>query len=358
MRNPIGHAPEAKAESKPGVLRIGGTEVPRGRYLTVHLPLARLYTYVDMHMSVHIMRGRRDGPTLFVSAAVHGDEIIGVEITRRLLRMKLLKQLRGTLIVIPVVNVYGFINRTRYLPDRRDLNRAFPGSASGSLASQLANVFMREIVSHCTHGIDLHTGSNHRSNLPQIRTNLDNEDNVRMAKAFGAPVILNANLRDGSLREAVHALRIPMLLYEAGEALRFDEPAIKVGLRGVLNVMRTIGQLPARKAKKKPFEPLIAQSSRWVRAPKSGMLHSEVALGTQVRRDDTLGIVSDPGGENAEKILSPVSGVVGGKANLPLVHRGDAVFNILRFKASESVETMLYSYEDELDVEDGDDWLP
>lgn len=267
--------------------------------------------------------------------------------------MKLLNRLRGTLIAVPVVNVYGFLNRDRYLPDRRDLNRSFPGSLKGSLASQIADLFMEEIVAHCAYGIDLHTGSNYRTNLPQIRASLDNEETAHLAKAFGAPIVLDSSLRDGSLRGAVSERGMSMLLYEAGEALRFNESAIRVGLRGVLNVMRSIKQLPPLKTDKNSIEPLVARSTKWVRSPKSGMVHSSVQLGAQVNRGDRLSTVSDPGGENAEEVLSTTSGIVIGCSNLPLAHRGDALFHIARFDASDQdqVEPTLDGYEDGLDLE-------
>jgi len=335
-------------------IRIGDVAIARGERVTVSLPLARLYTYADMHMPVHVIRGKQQGPTLFVCAAVHGDELNGVEIIRRLLGLKLLNRLRGTVIAVPVVNVYGFVNRTRYLPDRRDLNRSFPGLAKGSLASQLAKLFMEEIAVHCTHGIDLHTGSNHRSNLPQIRAFLGDEETARLAKLFGTSVILDATLRDGSLREATHAKGITSLLYEAGEALRFDESAIGVGLRGVLNVMRAIGQLPARKTSEAPVECLITHSSKWVRAPQSGLFHSATPLGKRVEEGELLCIVSDPGDENAKQILSPISGIVIGKLNMPLVHRGDAIFHIAEFHDPAAVTPTVDANEDSFDEDDLD----
>jgi len=332
--------------------QIGNTTILPGERATIHLPLARLYTYADINMPVHVIRNKRAGPVLLVCAAVHGDEINGVEIIRRLLKMKLLNRLRGTLIVVPVVNVYGFISRTRYLPDRRDLNRSFPGTSNGSLASQIAHLIMDELAAHCTHGIDLHTGSNHRTNLPQIRACLDDPETARLAKTFGAPVVLDANLRDGSLREAMNEFGVPILLYEAGEALRFDEASIRVGLRGIINVMRAIGQLPTRSAEKGVVEPLVARSTKWIRASKSGMIHSSVKLGTHVHKGDLLSIVSDPGGENEEPILSPTSGIVIGSLNLPLVHRGDAIFHIARFDEADSIDPTLEGYEDGLELDD------
>lgn len=217
-----------------------------------------------------------------MSAAIHGDEIIGVEIIRRLLKLKILQRLRGTLIAVPVVNVYGFINNTRYLPDWSDLNRFFPGSEKGSLTSRLANIFMEDIVANSTHGIDLHAGSHHRINLPHIRACLNNPETEKLAFAFGAPVILNANLRDGSLRQAVEEKGIPMLLYEAGEALRFDEFAVRAGVKGILSVLRSIGMLTSRSIGASRIQPMVASSTSWVRAPASGILRTQIALGGKI----------------------------------------------------------------------------
>lgn len=318
------------------ILQIGQTKIRRGERVTLELPIARLYTFSEMNLPVHVVRGRQEGPRLFVCAALHGDELNGVEVVRRLLKLPQLQQLRGTLIAVPVVNMYGFVNRSRYLPDRRDLNRSFPGTAKGSLTSSLARLFMDEIVSNASHGIDLHTGSDHRSNLPQVRAFLDDPETERLARAFGAPVIINAQLRDSSLRQAVMERGIPMLLYEGGEALRFSETAIRTGLRGVVAVMRALEMLPPAptggRASQRRIEPLVAKSTTWVRAPKSGMLFARVKLGESVVKEQVLGFVSDPMGTYEDQVLSPSNGIVIGRLNLPLVHRGDALFHIARFK--------------------------
>lgn len=328
---------------------IAGKGVKPGQRSTINVPVARLYTNAEMNMPAHVLRGKKDGPSLFVCAGIHGDEILGVEIVRRLLKLKKLKQLRGTLIAVPVVNVYGFLDQSRYSPDRRDLNRFFPGSEKGSLTSQLANIFMHEVVENCTHGIDLHTGSNHRVNLPHIRAHLDNPENLQLSLAFGAPVVLHANRKEASLRSAVEDKGIPMLLYEAGEALRFDEVGIRVGVRGILAVMRHIGMLPAGRHGKSRIEPVVARSSVWARAPVSGIFHSRVSLGSKVTRGSNLGIIADPFGENEVDILSPESGVVVGRLNLPLVHRGDALFHIACVsKLTQATET-LEAFQEEFD---------
>ncbi len=185
-----------------GPFRIQGQSIPAGEQAVIDLALPKLNSHTALSMPLHVVHGKKDGPRLFVSAAIHGDELNGVEIIRRLLEVKALRRLSGTLVAVPVVNVYGLIHQSRYLPDRRDLNRSFPGFAEGSLAARVAHLFIDEIVRHCSHGIDLHTGAIHRTNLPQIRANLDDAETERLAIAFGVPVVLNAALRDGSLREA------------------------------------------------------------------------------------------------------------------------------------------------------------
>ncbi len=314
-------------------LTINGATFSAGTNTTIELPVGRLYTHAPMMMPVHVIKGKRSGPRLFISAAIHGDEINGVEIIRRLLKSPALKRLRGTIIAVPIVNIHGLINHSRYLPDRRDLNRSFPGTEKGSIAARLAHLLMTQIVSQSTHGIDLHTGAIHRDNLPQIRANLDDEETDRLAKAFNAPVIISSNLRDGSLREAAAEYGIPMLLYEAGEALRFNEVAIRAGVKGIINVMRTLDMLPPSRSKStKHIPPVVARSSTWVRAPDSGILRAMVALGSRVKKDTLLGVISDPFGESETNVNSAFSGIVIGRTNLPLVNEGDALFHIARFE--------------------------
>lgn len=333
-----------------GSIELGSTRIDPGKQASIELPLPALYSHSPVFLPVHIINGRRPGPILFVSAAIHGDEINGVEIIRRLLNKKLLSKLKGALILVPVVNVYGFVSRSRYLPDRRDLNRSFPGSENGSMASRLAYTFMQEIVSQCTHGIDLHTGAIGRENLPQIRAKvLDSPETEKMARAFGTPVIMNAELRDGSLREAVAEHNIPVLLYEAGEALRFDEIAIRAGVKGVMRVIRHLGMLPNRKSSTPPPDPLIARSSQWVRAPQSGILRTIVALGAQVNVNEVIGWVADPFGNMEQEVKATTSGIIIGKTNLPLVHEGEALFHIASFAEPDTAAESVEAFQDEHD---------
>ncbi len=339
------------------ILRIGGRRIRAGERVTLDLPVVRLHTHSELSMPVQVIRGKKDGPNLFVSAAIHGDEINGVEIIRRLLALDFLKDLAGTLIAVPVVNVYGLIHHSRYLPDRRDLNRSFPGSSKGSLTSRLAYLFMQEIVNKCDYGIDLHTGSNSRTNLPQIRAFLDNKETKVLAHAFSAPVILHADLRDGSLRQAVKDKGLPVLLYEAGEALRFDEASIQIGVRGIVSVMQKLKMLSDDTVEaENSFEPLISKSSAWVRASESGILRTQVALGQKVAKGDVLGIVGDPLGDNEVEIVTHISGIVIGHANMPLVYEGEALFHIARFGQSATGEDTLEALQAELDPDEHEHW--
>lgn len=312
---------------------VGGESFAAGTAGRVDLPVGELYTHEPFYMPVHVVHGKRSGPVLFASAAVHGDELNGIEIIRRVLSLPMLKRMRGTLLAIPIVNVLGVFQQSRYLPDRRDLNRSFPGSSKGSLAARLANLFMQEIVQHATHGLDLHTGALHRSNLPQIRANLEDSETMRLAEAFGAPVAMHAALRPGSLRGAAGDLGIPMLLYEAGEALRFDEISIRVGVKGMVSVMRELEMLPPRRqAQTAPPKPFIAHSSHWIRAPGSGIFRANVTLGSRVEKGEEMGSVGDPFGVEGTPVVAAFGGMVIGRTNLPLVHEGEALFHVGRFE--------------------------
>jgi predicted deacylase len=306
---------------------VGGVAIAPGKRQRVDIPVAKLPTQLPMSLPVTVINGKHEGPTLWLSAAIHGDEINGVEIIRRILEQLSPRNLNGSLIAVPVVNIFGFIGQSRYLPDRRDLNRSFPGSSRGSLASILAHLFMNEVVAHCTHGIDLHTAAIHRCNLPQIRANLDDEATRACAEAFGAPLMIHSATRDGSLRQAVAQKGIPVLLYEAGEALRFDDQAIDTGVAGVLRVMAHLGMI--KLAEPHAVEPSTEiRATRWLRASRGGLLHLKVTLGQSVSKKECVGIIRDAFGDKSVKVVAPHDGIVVGHAQNPVVHRGDAIVHI------------------------------
>lgn len=335
-------------------IEINGIAVAPGEKAFIDLPLPPLYTHESLSMPVHVINGKHDGPRLFVTAAMHGDEINGVDIIRRLLKQDDINpnDIHGTLIAIPVVNVYGFITKSRYLPDRRDLNRSFPGSSAGSMASRLAHLFINEIAKQCTHGIDLHTAAEGRENLPQIRASLRSKEIKKMACAFGAPVVKhNEQFLEGSMREAVDKLGIPVLLYEAGEALRFDELSIRAGVDGIINVMRSIKMLPNFQKCSLDKQPSLTHSSKWERAIHSGILRTVTPLGERVKKGDLLGIISDPFGEKEEQILSSTEGIVIGKSTLPLVYEGEALYHIAHFDAPKSIAQSVEDFQQQHDPE-------
>ncbi|WP_417334231.1 succinylglutamate desuccinylase/aspartoacylase family protein [Halarcobacter sp.] len=327
-------------------LIIADTEIEANSNITLDLKLPKLY-HSPMKLPIRIIRGRKDGPTIFVSAAIHGDELNGIEIIRRLRKLTILKKLKGTLILIPIVNTYGVTTLSRYMPDRRDLNRSFPGSKKGSLASRIAKIFFDEIVTKCDFGIDLHTASIHKSNLPQVRTDLNNPFTYNLAKAFEAPVVLHSELRDGSLREEAQNKEIPVLLYEAGEALRFDEKSIRIGVKGIVNVLRETQMLPNTTKRKKFSLPIIARTSQWIRSTESGIIRTIKGLGETVKEDEVIAYVDEPLDDMSYEIKAAFDGIIIGKSEIPLIQEGDAIFHIAKFKNLETAENKIeYFHED------------
>lgn len=328
---------------------IGDAKVAAGSRQTVELPVSVLSNHTPITISAHVIHGRKPGPTVFVSAGIHGDEVIGVEIVRRLLTMKNLRTLQGTLICVPIVNAYGFLNHSRYLPDRRDLNRVFPGSGTGSLASRLADIFLREIVARCDLGIDLHSAAVHRTNLPQIRISEGNPETDRLARIFGAPVVLKSQLREGSLRGAAKDIGVDVLLFEAGEALRFDEMSVRAGVMGILRVLQDKGMISGRGVSKSKVSPLFCQSSRWIRASQGGLLRTFKSEGDTVQEGDVLAMVSDPFGEVEDEIVATLPGIIIGRAMLPIVNEGDALFHIARVTAKDDADNKMNAISTQLE---------
>ena len=341
------------AEPVEGPIEIGGHRIEPGERVTLDLPLSVLSTHTQINLPIQVIHGKRPGPCLLVSAAVHGDELNGVEIIRRLLVRPSVRRLTGTLIAVPIVNVYGFISYTRYLPDRRDLNRSFPGSAHGSLASQLAHLFDHEVLAHATHAVDLHTGAIHRTNLPQIRGELENDGVQRLMKAFGAPIMLDAPLRPGSMRKTATERGIPMVVYESGEALRFDEFGIRTGLEGVLNVMVDLGMINRARTRRRTTPPaVVAHSSYWVRAPVGGIFRSTCKIGERINKDQVVGVVADPMGQSEAPVTAGESGVVIGHTRLPVTNQGDALIHVARVRDPMNAAEQIESFQDVLSDEE------
>lgn len=312
-------------------LRIGPGSFLPGQSGIVDLPIGSLIDYQPVTMRVHVRRSKQEGPTLLLTAGLHGDELIGVEILRRLLNVKRLSISCGTLLVVPVVCMPAFLGRSRYLPDRRDLNRLFPGSAEGSLGARLAATFITEVAHHATHAVDIHAGAVGKPNLPQLRISPNDASSMELARAFQPPVVIETGLREGSLRSYYSNKNIPSLLYEASEAYRLDPTALRCGLQGIYGVMQHLRMLPAvTPPEKKRITTVVASGVTWVRAPQGGIFTPLKDLGHEVSVGTKLGQVADPFGFHETPVVSPAQGIIIGINREATADEGDALFHIAR----------------------------
>lgn len=330
-QGPAAEAPtiEPPAEPEPpvwGALEILGEEVMPGETRELALSVSETYIGVAVDVPVVVIRGLQEGPSVCLTAGIHGDELNGIEVVRETLDKLRPAGLVGTVIGVPIVNIHGFQTSSRYLPDRRDLNRFFPGNAKGSSASRIARRIFREVVQKCDALIDLHTGSSHRSNLPQVRGDLRDERIVDLARAFGATAIVHSAGAKGTLRRAAHDAGIPAIIYEAGEPMRFQAQEIKRGVIGVRNLLLHLKMV--RGSRVSLGEQRIYYKTDWVRADRGGILVSEVRLGDMVREGDILGTVTDPIRKESAVLISPHRGQILGMAVAPVMIPGYAAFHI------------------------------
>lgn len=302
---------------------IGGERIAPGETRDIRLKMSESYTGDPVELFVRVIRAKENGPTGFLTAAVHGDEINGAGMIRELAFSTPLRLRRGTLLCAPVVNVFGFETHTRYMPDRRDLNRSFPGSARGSLASRYAHTMFTEIVSRCDFGIDLHTAAVRNTNFPNIRADLNTPDVKRLARAFGCELIVNSAGPNGSLRRAACAAGCPTIVLEAGEVWKVEPAVLSVGIRGVRNVLITYGMLEGKPGLP-PFQVTVKKTT-WVRADLGGILRFHVAPGDIVLGGQAIATNSSLFGEARSILISPVDGIVMGMTTLPAVKPGEPV---------------------------------
>jgi len=312
------------------LLKIGTLSIQPGERITVALPTPEIYTCAPMYIPVHVIHGKKPGPVLLVCGAIHGDEANGVAITHRLLKLKLLSALQGTLIVIPTINIYGMITQSRNLPDRRDLEGVFPGSKSGSFASRLAYFLTEEIFSQITHCIDLHTGEPHISKFPQVKTSFAHKGAKELAHHFKSPAIVDTDLDQGLLWLLNWEKKtVPTIIYQTGEARRLDPKGVHLGVRGIVRVMKSLSMLPTKIESGKGFFSVEVDKERWVRAASSGLCETFFKQGGRVQKGDLLAKIFDPfGTDQKEEITSPVSGVVIGCNHLPILNEGEPILQI------------------------------
>lgn len=310
----------------PDFITINNHKVELGEQKEIQLNIARLPTYTNIDLPVHVFRAKEDGPKLLLTGGLHGDELNGIEIVRRMIAKDQLMPQKGSVIAIPLVNVYGFIQNVRGLPDGKDINRSFPGIKGGSLARLLAYTLMNEIVPQIDYGIDFHTGGAARSNFPQIRCTFDVEKNKELANAFGAPFAIHSSLIEKSFRKAAHKKGKHILVYEAGESTRFYEFGIQEGINGTLRLMKSLGM--KEEAPKALQETEVYRKTTWVRAKYAGLFRPKILLGDKVKQRQVLGHITDPYGNEQFKFICPHEGRVIGLNYAPVVHKGDALLHL------------------------------
>ncbi len=317
-----------------------------GEKLALALPLPELFSCAPLYMPITVIHGKARGPTLLLTAAIYGNELNGTQIINRLVHLSWMKRLRGTVIAIPVINVYGLINRARTLPGGIDLHDCFPGDPHGSHASRVAHLFSSEIFCHADYCINLETGFVNYKNFPQLHIDFKNIQEKRLAEHFNAPVIANTETTAGSLRALAHSQQIPLITYHAGEALRFDEYAIRSGVSGIINIMRHLEMLPPKKNPKE-FKSFFTNENLWIRAATSGISSSAITLGQSIKKNQLICRIEDPFGvSTSTTITSPKDGIIVGVNSLPLVHEGEGLVQLAAFSEHENAAPYLEDWQE------------
>lgn len=310
----------------PKPIEINGQIINPGDDKQVNIGIARLPTYTSIDLSIRIIRAKKDGPVILLTGGLHGDEINGIEIVRRLISNNNLNLTAGTIIAIPLMNVYGFIQNVRGVPDGKDINRSFPGTKTGSLAKLVAYTIVKEIIPKIDFGIDFHTGGASRANYPQIRCVVGNEKNIELANAFAPPIILHSGLIDKSFRKAAFKKGKPIIVYETGESMRFDNFGIQTAIDGTYRLLNHYGMregtIPI------DYTPEIFKKSTWIRSKVAGIFNPKIKLGDKVTTRQTVGKITDPYGNESFRVVNSKEGRVIGLNNSPVVHKGDAILHI------------------------------
>ncbi len=323
---PLADAVTTVEEDPAAPLQLLGKEIMPGTAHRLSWSATELFEGVPVSTPVLVVNGASPGPTLCLTAAVHGDELNGIEIVRRVMHEIAPSKLSGALIGVPIVNVQGFRRGSRYLPDRRDLNRYFPGNPNGSAAARIAYSLFNDVIAHCDALVDLHTGSFERSNLPQIRADLRNPDVVTLTQGFGSMVVLHSKPTVGTLRHAATLAEIPAVTVEAGGPSQLELAEVKHGVKGIETLLSTLGMVRKRRFWGDP-EPVYYKSS-WVRADNGGILLADVSLGSTVRKGDLLGTITDPMSNQRSELFSPYAGRIIGLARNQVVMPGFAAFHV------------------------------
>ncbi|WP_081897809.1 succinylglutamate desuccinylase/aspartoacylase family protein [Flavobacterium sp. 83] len=308
---------------------IFGESIIPGESKTINVEIARLHTTTKLNIPVIVRRSKIDGPVVLFSAGIHGDEINGVEIVRQLISKKINRPKKGTIICIPIINVYGFVNKSREFPDGRDLNRVFPGSKTGSLASRFAFHILTEIMPVVNYAVDFHAGGASRFNAPQIRLTQNNEALKILADVFNAPFTLYSKNISGSFRSSSEKMNVKMLLFEGGKSLDINNNVAEEGVNGAKRLLSHLGMLHPKHTLIKPKAPSIyIEKSGWIRAKCSGLLHDYDTIGKFIKKGTILATITDPYGKFERKVKAPNDGYVINANHSPIVYEGDAIYHM------------------------------
>lgn len=311
------------------ILTILDTKIYPGESKEIDFDVANLHTSSPVNVPIIIERAKKPGPIVLFTAGIHGDEVNGVEIVRQLIASNINKPKIGTIICIPVINVFGFINLKREFPDGRDLNRVFPGTIDGSLASRVAHKLIHDIIPCVDFIIDFHTGGSGRFNAPQIRISKENKHLNDLAKVFAAPFVLYSKNLNKSFRNSCYKLGKPMLLFEGGKSIHIDESITSHGVNGSKRVLKHLGMLNTQSKIVKPkVDTVFINESRWQRASFSGMFRAAIAISSLVKKGDVLGYITDPYGKLNQEVKAQNSGYIINVNESPIVYQGDALFHI------------------------------
>lgn len=339
-------------------LNIFNTTINPGESISLALPLPEILGYAPFYMPVKVIHGKTEGPCLLVFATMRGDEFNGMEIIKRLMNLNTLQKVKGTIIAVPVLNVYGMLNRSKFLPDGNTLDNSFPGKESGDYASRLTNLFMKEIFSHCHCCLEFCSGQLNHNTLPHVYTDLTYGMNKELAKSFKVSVISEMKPQKGHIQYEAAQRDIPMLTYKAGEAMRFNERSIKLGIRGTMSLLRKMSMLPEPKKQRETKEakeaaPIISEESNWIFTPISGIAHNYKKLGDRVKKNEVVSIISEPLGSFKEvSVKAPYEGVIVGGNDMPLVFEGEALLRIATFEKLDQAAETLQDWTEESKEED------
>ncbi len=308
---------------------IGGEAVVPGEEKLLKISIDRLPTGTLIDIPVYVFNSKKPGPTILIQAGLHGDEINGIEIVRRMLQQKRFKINKGAVIAVPILNIFGFIHFSRDVPDGKDVNRSFPGTKSGSMASRMAYHYVTQIMHQMDLAIDLHTGGAQRHNFPQIRFTKEDENSRELAEVFNAPFSFSSRLIKGSFRNAAFLMGKPTIVFEAGESMRFDDYAILEGMQGILNVLKHFKMI----SKVEPMyverrNSVLLRSRKWLRAPTAGMFIPEITNGREIRKGQEMGLITDTYARHSKIIKAPFDGFVFSINNQAVVNQGDALFHV------------------------------